>query len=115
MAKRFLVRGTNNKWDEVTQYVWNNRKFVVDPNDESKPKYSETAILVEDGEFKFFGPIQGDELGKLARYLQVTIPVGVFTSLVDEPETVQIVKGNSCKLHIVKTGVNWTKQVKKAA
>ena len=109
--KRFLVRSNDGKWDEVTEYVYSQRKFVTDTA--GITRYGDQSIVVEGTSFTISGTILAGELGKLCRYLDVTIPVGTFPALVNVPESVQIVRGNSTKLHVLKTGVNWTKTAAK--
>jgi hypothetical protein len=105
---RFLVRALNGKWDEVTEHVFALRKFVVEPGT-TTPRYGDQSIVIEGGSFTITGKIPSEELGKLCRFLQVIQPTGTYPAIVTEPETVQIIRGNSTKLHVLKTGDNWTK------
>jgi hypothetical protein len=109
MSKQFLVRTLGGKWDEVTEHVFNVKKFVVEPKTE-KPLYGEQSVVVDGNSIQINGAINADELARLCRFLNVTIPQGAYGSFVNEPETVTIVKGNSTRLHVLKTGENWTKK-----
>lgn len=106
--KKYLVRTTTGKWDEVTEYVFQHRKWVVNP-ETGDARYGSETIVSDGNGLEIHGKIGQEELGKLLRFFGVTAPVGTFTPLVNEPETVQIVRGNVTKLHVLATGENWTK------
>lgn len=106
--KKFFVRTTDGKWEMVTPYVYTNRKFVVDPQT-NQPRYSGETIIQDGDELNINGVINANELGKLCRFFHVKEPIGTYTPIVIEPENVLIVRGNMTRLHVLKTGENWSK------
>ena len=103
---RYFVRTVDNKWEEISEYVFNNRKFAVTENGDSR--YSDVSVVVDNSSVKINGELSLIELGKVCRFLRVTIPSESFSSaLYSEPEVVKIKRGNSTLLHYVKTGENY--------
>jgi len=111
--KKYLVRTTDGKWDEVTEYVFTNRKWATNPNGEPRYGSNPSAIIVSPTSLEIHGEILHNEVGKLMRYLRLEVPMGSYPPIVQEPETIQIVKGGTTTLHVLKTGENWTKRTPK--
>lgn len=109
MANRFFVKTTTGKWEEVSSYVYDNRKHAR--NDEgTAERYSDVSIAIQDGHISFSGSIPLEDMGKMCRFLSVSIPNNAFNSpLVHEPEAIKFQKGKSIILHMVKTGENYKK------
>lgn len=97
-----FLKKHDGKWDSVSQKVFENRKIIVDENCDLK--YSGDWITVEGNTFMSEGQIDIDELLKIMRFINKKIPDHSYTTLVDEPEVVQIFNRNVMKLLYVKTG-----------
>lgn len=106
--KKYFLRTVKGMWELVTEYVYSVRKFVVDP-ETRKPKYSGETIVQDGATLHINGAIQSDELGKLCRFLQVSFPNGTYSPIVTEPDAVEIIRGNMVRMHVLKTGENWSK------
>lgn len=106
---KHFVKTVAGKWEEVTEHVFKNRKFVISDNGDG-PRYGENFIVQDGSSVQFNGTVDAQELGQICRFLSVTIPTGSFQGgLVTAPAMVRIHKGPSKVLHVLATGENWKK------
>jgi hypothetical protein len=110
MTDRFFCKTTSGKWEEVTPYVYANRKHALN-DDGTVARYSDVSIAVNNGTVQFNGTITVEEIGRVCRFLSVTIPQGQFAAeqRCYEPATIKFLKGKSVTLHVLATGENYKK------
>lgn len=109
MSNLFLLRNNENKWEEVTAYVYENRQFAL--TDENEPRYDGAAVVAHDNVVNFHGTIGQHELGPICRMLGATIPVGSLgQGAIQAPQTIKFRKRNQTILHTLATGENWVKK-----
>lgn len=104
----YLLKSHSGSWEQVTKYVFDNRKWATDAMGDGR--YDGDYVVIEGKELTINGTITFEEMGKLSRYLKVETPVGSYNPIVNEPETVNFKRGNSVTLHCLKTGENWKRQ-----
>lgn len=107
---QYFIRTTKDQWQEVDEYVFNNRTLAVTSDPDEMPLYSENYIVKEsDGNIIFGGKVTIKEVGRVARFLGVRIPTDVMGDFLATPETVKIKrkgKGGPI-LHNTRTQENW--------
>jgi len=109
MSDRFFCKTVAGKWEEVTEYVFINRKHACNDAD-SDPRYADISVCVKNGVVQFNGTITVEEIGRVCRFLAVTIPQGSFgEQKCGEPTTIKFQKGKSVTLHVLATGENYKK------
>lgn len=106
---KYYVRSVKGHWEEISEYVFKNRKFAVIGE---SPRYTEDAIQQNGTEITFSGTVTLDEMGKIFRFLGGQQPSASYLPILQEPDAVEIKKGRSHILHMIETGKNW---VQKAA
>jgi hypothetical protein len=104
----YLLKSHSGSWEQVTKYVFDNRKLAIDL--EGNARYDGDYMIIEGREITMNGTITFEEMGKLSRYLKLETPMGAYSPIINEPETVNFKRGNSVTLHCLKTGENWKRQ-----
>jgi len=103
---KYFLRLLTGDWEEVTQTLYEQRKYVVDLLTD-KPCYTGESILVEnDRELLIDAKVSYEELGKILRFFNISSNMGVFKPIVKEIDSAaprKIVRGNSRKLYIAQT------------
>lgn len=112
---RFFCKISDGKWEEVSQFVFENRKNVI-IKDDGKPRYCDSAISQIGNQVTITGPMTTDELGKMCRYMSVVVPCGAYVPIVTEPEYVMMKnRGGTIIMHHVESGEDFKSQRKVAA
>ena len=97
-----LLKATNGNWEEVTEAVFNERKNVV--GDDDTPRYTGDAIIKANGSITINASFSPEDLGKAARFLGVSIPMGSYAPIIVKPESVKIKRQRSIRLHMLESG-----------
>lgn len=105
----YLLRSVTGQWEEVSEYVYANRKFALTDFDEFR--YDGTAVKLDGGVIHVEGTISTKEMGPICRMLGVEVSVGALgKACIQAPTTIKFKKGRSTFLHCLATQENWVKR-----
>lgn len=110
---KFLLKNVNGQWDEVTEYVWKNRKHAVTHDGKDLyPKGYPSAAIIGD-EITISGIVTKNEMGWISRLFNTVIPAGqaygTARGFSAQPEFVEFRKGKATVKLELATGEIWSR------
>lgn len=107
----FLLKTVDNKWEVVDKYIFDNRKFAVDASGVSR--YAGPWLILFRDSSNPRGTMNSEGLtptdyGIIGRFFKIETPTNsVPGGYVQEPETIQVKRGNGNILYELKTKMKW--------